>query len=73
MIPAAPEGRLPDGFAVRLDPRVRRRDGGSALPGGSPLRLLRLAPRAYLAYGAGLWWGAVRGRDLTALLPARPE
>ncbi len=45
-LPAAPADRLPDGFAVRLDPRVRRRDGGSTLLGGSPLRLLRLAPRA---------------------------
>jgi mycofactocin system glycosyltransferase len=44
-VPPAPTGRLPDGFAVRLDPRVRRRPGG-ALLGGSPLRLLRLAPRA---------------------------
>ena len=26
-----------------------------------------------LAYGAGLWWGAVRARDPKALLPARPE
>ena len=25
-----------------------------------------------LAYGAGLWWGALRARDLRALLPARP-
>ncbi|MGY2128006.1 mycofactocin biosynthesis glycosyltransferase MftF [Blastococcus sp. SYSU DS0617] len=41
-----PEDRLPDGFAVRLDPRTRRRDGGATLLGGSPLRLLRLAPRA---------------------------
>jgi mycofactocin system glycosyltransferase len=46
MIPAAPEGRLPDGFAVRLDPHARARDGGTALLGGSPLRLLRLSPRA---------------------------
>lgn len=45
-LPPAPEGRLPDGFAVRLDPRVRRRDGGATLLGGSPLRLLRLSPRA---------------------------
>ncbi|SOC51915.1 mycofactocin system glycosyltransferase [Blastococcus aggregatus] len=45
-LPAAPELRLPDGFAVRLDPRVRRRDGGTTLLGGAPLRLLRLAPRA---------------------------
>jgi hypothetical protein len=25
-----------------------------------------------LAYGAGLWWGSWRARDLRALLPARP-
>ncbi|WNV75491.1 mycofactocin biosynthesis glycosyltransferase MftF [Geodermatophilus sp. DSM 44513] len=41
-----PPDRLPDGTAVRLDPRVRRRDGGTALLGGSPLRLVRLRPRA---------------------------
>ncbi len=41
-----PAARLPDGFRVVLDPRTRRRDGGGALLGGSPLRLLRLAPRA---------------------------
>lgn len=46
MTPSVPERRLPDGFAVRLDPRSRERDGGAALLGGSPLRLLRLAPRA---------------------------
>ncbi|TFV48993.1 mycofactocin biosynthesis glycosyltransferase MftF [Blastococcus sp. TF02A-35] len=45
-VPEPPALRLPDGFAVRLDPRTRRRDGGTALLGGSPLRLLRLAPRA---------------------------
>ncbi|RBY76562.1 mycofactocin system glycosyltransferase [Blastococcus sp. TF02-09] len=45
-VPAAPADRLPDGFGVRLDPRVRCRDGGSTLLGGSPLRLLRLTPRA---------------------------
>ncbi|WP_104522793.1 mycofactocin biosynthesis glycosyltransferase MftF [Blastococcus atacamensis] len=45
-VPAPPAARLPDGFAVRLDPRTRRRDGGATLLGGSPLRLLRLAPRA---------------------------
>ncbi|MGY1681517.1 mycofactocin biosynthesis glycosyltransferase MftF [Geodermatophilus sp. SYSU D01176] len=41
-----PPDRLPDGTAVRLDPRVRRRDGGTTLLGGSPLRLVRLRPRA---------------------------
>ncbi|TFV82819.1 mycofactocin biosynthesis glycosyltransferase MftF, partial [Blastococcus sp. CT_GayMR16] len=40
-----PAGRLPDGFVVRLDPRVRRRADG-ALLGGSPLRLMRLSARA---------------------------
>ncbi|MGY1705254.1 mycofactocin biosynthesis glycosyltransferase MftF [Geodermatophilus sp. SYSU D00697] len=45
-VPPAPAERLPDGFAVRLDPRTRRRDGGTALLGGSPLRLVRLLPRA---------------------------
>jgi len=46
MIPAPPATRLPDGFVVRLDPRARRRDGGRTLLGGTPLRLLRLSPRA---------------------------
>jgi mycofactocin glycosyltransferase len=46
MIPAPPDRRLPDGFAVRLDARVRHRDGGRTLLGGSPLRQLRLSPRA---------------------------
>ncbi|HEV7213418.1 MAG TPA: mycofactocin biosynthesis glycosyltransferase MftF [Blastococcus sp.] len=45
-LPDAPADRLPDGFAVRLDPRTRRRDDGATLLGGSPLRLLRLSPRA---------------------------
>ena len=53
MIPAVPEDRLPDGFAVRLDPRNRVRDGGAALLGGSPLRLLRLAPRARALVSTG--------------------
>jgi mycofactocin system glycosyltransferase len=38
--------RLPDGFAVQVDRRVRVLDSGSALLGGSPTRLLRLAPAA---------------------------
>ena len=41
-----PSDRLPDGFAVRLDPAVQRRDGGATLLGGSPLRLMRLSARA---------------------------
>src|ERR1700728_4088983 len=38
--------RLPDGFAVQVDRRVRVLGGGSALLGGSPTRLLKLAPAA---------------------------
>jgi mycofactocin system glycosyltransferase len=45
--------RLPDGFAVRLDRRARRLDGGAALLGLSPGRLLYLAPAARRLLGAG--------------------
>src|SRR4051812_1163898 len=45
-VPAPPDVRLPDGYAVRLDPRTRRRDDGTTLLGGSPLRLVRLSARA---------------------------
>lgn len=38
--------RLPDGFAVQVDRRVRVLGDGAALLGGSPIRLLRLAPAA---------------------------
>ncbi len=38
--------RLPDGFAVQVDRRVKVLGEGSALLGGSPTRLLRLAPGA---------------------------
>ncbi|MGP4056135.1 mycofactocin biosynthesis glycosyltransferase MftF [Mycobacterium sp. 4D054] len=38
--------RLPDGFAVQVDRRVRVLGEGAALLGGSPTRLLRLAPAA---------------------------
>ena len=38
--------RLPDGFAVQVDRRVKTVGAGSALLGGSPTRLLRLAPAA---------------------------
>ncbi|MGA8332389.1 MAG: mycofactocin biosynthesis glycosyltransferase MftF [Mycobacterium sp.] len=40
------QARLPDGFAVQVDRRVRVLNQGSALLGGSPTRLLRLAPAA---------------------------
>ncbi|MGX6508370.1 mycofactocin biosynthesis glycosyltransferase MftF [Rhodococcus sp. SJ-2] len=38
--------RLPDGFGVRLDPRVRKFAAGRVLIGGSPTRMLKLAPAA---------------------------
>lgn len=38
--------RLPDGFAVQVDRRVRVLGAGAALLGGSPTRLVRLAPSA---------------------------
>ncbi|MCX4097867.1 mycofactocin biosynthesis glycosyltransferase MftF [Nocardia sp. alder85J] len=45
--------RLPDGFGVRIDPRVRTYSGGRFLVGGSPTRLLRLAPEAAALIGDG--------------------
>ncbi|WP_138758165.1 mycofactocin biosynthesis glycosyltransferase MftF [Modestobacter altitudinis] len=45
-VPAPPPDRLPDGFAVRLAPGTQCRDGGTTLLGGSPFRMLRLAPAA---------------------------
>ena len=45
-VPAPPSDRLPDGFAVRLAAGTQRRDGGTTLLGGSPFRMLRLAPAA---------------------------
>ncbi len=45
--------RLPDGFAVQVDRRVKTVAGGSALLGGSPTRLLRLAPAARRMLDAG--------------------
>ena len=38
--------RLPDGFAVQVDRRVKVLGEGAALLGGSPTRVLRLAPAA---------------------------
>ena len=45
--------RLPDGFAVQVDRRVRVLAEGSALLGGSPTRLLKLAPAAQTMLNAG--------------------
>ncbi|HTG50887.1 MAG TPA: hypothetical protein VL915_10390, partial [Gemmatimonadales bacterium] len=44
MIP--PPTRLPDGFAVRLNRLVRVADGGRALIGGAPTRVLYLTEAA---------------------------
>ena len=43
---AAVTARLPVGFAVEIDRTTRRLDHGAVLLGGSPPRLLRLAPLA---------------------------
>jgi mycofactocin system glycosyltransferase len=45
--------RLPDGFAVQVDRRVKVLGEGSALLGGSPTRLLRLAPAAQTMIAGG--------------------
>ncbi|MBI3213872.1 MAG: mycofactocin biosynthesis glycosyltransferase MftF [Mycobacterium sp.] len=45
--------RLPDGFAVQVDRRVRILGSGAALLGGSPTRLLRLAPAAQTMLDGG--------------------
>ena len=47
------QARLPDGFAVQVDRRVRVLGAGSALLGGSPTRLLRLAPAAQVMLDGG--------------------
>jgi mycofactocin system glycosyltransferase len=38
-----------------------------------PVRFATARRLEDLAYGAGLWWGALRAHSLKALLPARPE
>jgi hypothetical protein len=38
-----------------------------------PVRFATARRLEDVAYGTGLWWGAVRARDARALLPARPE
>jgi mycofactocin glycosyltransferase len=44
---------LPDGFAVQVDRRVKVLGEGSALLGGSPTRLLKLAPAAQTMLNGG--------------------
>jgi mycofactocin glycosyltransferase len=66
---APPADRLPDGFTVRLDRRTRRparADGGSALLGLSPGRLLHLTPAATRLLGTGTRL-TVAGRASAAL------
>ena len=45
--------RLPDGFAVQVDRRVKVLGEGSALLGGSPTRVSRLAPAAQTMLNGG--------------------
>src|ERR1700710_2882974 len=45
--------RLPDGFAVQVDRHVKVLAEGSALLGGSPTRLLKLAPAAQTMLSGG--------------------
>lgn len=45
--------RLPDGFAVQVDRHVKVLGAGAALLGGSPTRLLRLAPTAQTMLNGG--------------------
>ncbi|MFG1785405.1 mycofactocin biosynthesis glycosyltransferase MftF [Rhodococcus oryzae] len=47
------QARLPDGFGVRIDPKVRTFSGGRVLIGGSPTRMLKLAPTAAAMIGDG--------------------
>ncbi|MBY6682656.1 mycofactocin biosynthesis glycosyltransferase MftF [Rhodococcus sp. BP-316] len=47
------DGRLPDGFGVRIDPRVRTLSNGRVLLGGSPTRMVMLAPAAAAMIGDG--------------------
>lgn len=61
------EARLPNGFAVELDPRVRVLSRGAALLGGAPTRLLRLTPTARSLLDGG----AVDVRDAVTAQLAR--
>ena len=59
--------RLPDGFVVQVDRRVRVLNDGSALLGGSPTRLLHLAPAAQNILSDG----RITVRDATSAYLAR--
>ncbi|MCH9668261.1 MAG: mycofactocin biosynthesis glycosyltransferase MftF [Actinomycetia bacterium] len=59
--------RLPDGFAVQVDRRVRVLGEGAALLGGAPTRLLRLAPAAQTMLNGG----RLEVRDATSAQLAR--
>ena len=62
--------RLPDGFAVQIDRRVRAL-GDSALLGGSPTRLLKLSPTARSLIDGTDQQGRVEVRDATSAQLAR--
>ena len=47
------QGRLPDGFGVRIDPSVKTYRDGRVLIGGSPTRMVMLAPSAAAMIGDG--------------------
>ena len=63
--------RLPDGFAVQIDRRVRRIGSGTALLGGSPARLLRLSPTARALIGMPSEDGRLEVRDPVSAALAR--
>ncbi|MFC5995468.1 mycofactocin biosynthesis glycosyltransferase MftF [Pseudonocardia hispaniensis] len=67
-VPGPLDTRLPSGFRVVLDRRTRVLDGGSALLGGAPPRLVHLAPAA-VALLAGR--GALAVTDPTSAALAR--
>ena len=47
------QARLPDGFGVRIDRSVRAYRDGRVLVGGSPMRMVKLAPAAAAMIGDG--------------------
>jgi mycofactocin glycosyltransferase len=70
--PCPPAGApVPAGFRLRPDPGLRIRQQGAVLLGGSPLRLLKLGPRATAQVRA--WWEGepVPGRPAAGRLARR--